>query len=400
MRKTCVPALITLTLCIGSAWSVAAPVGFLRLGDLPGGTYSSEAAAISADGSTVVGLSYSNLGRGVFRWTAETGMVRLPYGSSTQVRDVSADGNVIVGTGLTNDGYRAFRWIASVGEVPMTTPPSIGVFTDAWAVSDDGSVIAGRMLNKNGNSEAVRWSAATGTVGLGDLPGNSSFPGSDFLSEGFGISGDGNLVTGWSNTYSGMEAFQWTQTGGIDGIGDLPGSSFHSGGIDASYDGSVIVGLGRSLSGPEATRWVNGVPHGLGDLPGGPFISQARGVSADGQVVVGYSYTDAGQEAFFWTQDQGMVNLREFLIAQGVPGVSDWELTIAWDISGDGRKITGTGINPAGQTEAWIAIVPEPSTWTLLAAALPMAGLIARKRNRLSLVSFADSAKNVRTSDS
>ncbi|MCI0638820.1 MAG: hypothetical protein L0Y70_07080 [Gemmataceae bacterium] len=39
-----------------------------------------------------------------------------------------------------------------------------------------------------------------------------------------------------------------------------------------------------------------------------------------------------------------------------------WTLTSAEGISADGRTIVGTGVNPAGNQEAWLATIPEPST--------------------------------------
>ena len=43
-----------------------------------------------------------------------------------------------------------------------------------------------------------------------------------------------------------------------------------------------------------------------------------------------------------------------------------WELLAAGGINESGT-IVGWGINPSGDTEAWIATVPEPSTLALLA---------------------------------
>jgi hypothetical protein len=56
--------------------------------------------------------------------------------------------------------------------------------------------------------------------------------------------------------------------------------------------------------------------------------------------------------------------------------LTGWTLTHTWDISADGRWVVGDGINPNGQTEAWlanIAPIPEPSSVAL--AGLGMAAL-------------------------
>jgi hypothetical protein len=39
-----------------------------------------------------------------------------------------------------------------------------------------------------------------------------------------------------------------------------------------------------------------------------------------------------------------------------------WTLAAATGVSADGTVIVGRGINPSGETEAWIAILPEPIT--------------------------------------
>ncbi len=122
---------------------------------------------------------------------------------------------------------------------------------------------------------------------------------------------------------------------------------------------------------------------GLGDLSGGDFYSNANAVSADGSVVVGYSKSDSGNEAFIWDAENGMRNLKELLIAGGVEGLDGWQLTMANDISSDGRFIVGRGINPSGIEEAWLASVPEPSTFVLFAAFGLVGAFVAwRKRKR------------------
>lgn len=174
-------------------------------------------------------------------------------------------------------------------------------------------------------------------------------------------------------------------------LGDLPGGDFESRAFGVSADGSVVVGESPSTSvvpglstvASEAFRWTNGGGLvGLGDLPGGGFDSEARGVSADGSVVVGQGYSASGYEAFRWTSGGGMVSLRDLLVNRGVTNLTDWMLTEAQGVSADGRTIVGYGINPDGNTEAWIATVPEPATITLAATGLACACLIAARRRR------------------
>ncbi len=141
-------------------------------------------------------------------------------------------------------------------------------------------------------------------VGLGDLPGGT------FLSNAFGVSADGSVVVGEGRSASGVEAFRWTQGGGMVGLGDLPGGSFSSIAQGVSADGAVVVGQGHSASGAEAFLWTQGGGMiGLGSLGGSTFTSDAKGVSANGLVVFGQSQSPSGLEAFRWTQGGGMVGL-------------------------------------------------------------------------------------------
>jgi hypothetical protein len=52
-----------------------------------------------------------------------------------------------------------------------------------------------------------------------------------------------------------------------------------------------------------------------------------------------------------------MVSVRQYLIQHGVSGLGGWNLLYANGISGDGRTIVGTGINPQGAFEGWVATI-------------------------------------------
>jgi probable HAF family extracellular repeat protein len=333
---------------------------FTPLGDLPGGSFESYASGVSADGSVVVGESRSASGFEAFRWTRADGMIGLgdlPGGIyESEANDISADGSVIVGFSSSASGEEAFRWTSNGGMVRLGDLPG-GLFqSDAHGVSADGAIVVG-IGNSASGLEAFRWTAGGGMVGLGDLPGGI------FQSTGEGISANGSVIVGVGNldleSFLGVEAYRWTTGGGMVGLGDLPGGTFASAAYRVSADGSVVVGEGRSASGSEGFRWTaSGGMVGLGDLPGGPFESIAWDVSADGSVVVGVGNLDLESflgEAFRWTSDDGMQNLRELLIASGATELTGWTLTHAQAVSADGHTIVGWGINPLGQSEAWLA---------------------------------------------
>ena len=123
---------------------------------------------------------------------------------------------------------------------------------------------------------------------------------------------------------------------------------------------------------------------GLGDFEGGDFASGANGVSGDGSVVVG-SGSAAGtaiepsiHKAFVWTEREGMQDLAVLLTSLGID-LRGWRLTVAEDISRDGKTIVGWGVNPSGQTEGWIAVIPEPSTVFLMGMGLIGLGIRSQR---------------------
>jgi probable HAF family extracellular repeat protein len=384
--KTCLSLVLFAYIAVCS--TVRGQATFTPLGFLPGSTASySDAVAVSADGSVVVGTSNAASGFQAFRWTASGGMVglgELPGGMlGSHARDVSADGSAIIGSSASvNSSSQPFLWTAAGGMVglgnllPGTYAPT------ALAISGDGLVIVGvstrgEIDNDTTEAEAFRWTTAGG-IGLGDLPGQRLDSWAD------GVSTDGSVVVGYGLSALGREAFRWTSADGMVGLGDLPGGEVISAASDVSDDGSVIVGNSHSSNGSEAFRWTPAIGmQGLGSLPGEGFHSSATAVSGDGSVVVGLSQSSAlpsPNQAFYWTEELGMVNLPDLLLAHGASNVAGWKDLIAADVSADGLTVVGYGTSPSGNTEAWVATIPEPSTFFLASIALLLLFTVCSRR--------------------
>ncbi len=232
--------------------------------------------------------------------------------------------------------------VSFVLTVPLASagPPSFqglgdlagGVFSsEAWGVSADGTVVVGFSESANG-PEAFRWTLAGGMQGLGFLPG-------DLSSKAEAVSRDGSVVVGTScsaaencSEVGNDEAYCWTAQGGMVSLGFLPGGFNSSSACGVSWDGSVVVGQSFSANGDEAYRWtLQGGMVGLGDLPGGILHSHGRAVSGDGAVVVGNGTSaahpppnDDDNEAYRWENGVmvGLGHLPGGLLTGGGDGVS------------------------------------------------------------------------------
>ncbi len=358
---------------------------FEGLGDLAGGGIESKAWGVSADGSVVVGVSWSDLGMEAFRWTPGQGMVglgSLPGSTATGSRayGVSDDGSVVVGVGALNwEMSEAFRWTADGGMVGLGDLPG-GLMNDSQAndVSADGSVVVGTSA-ASGGERAFMWTADGGMVNLGT-------PSDLHDSYGRAVSADGSVVVGRSYASSeNREAFRWTADGGMVGLGDLlGGESAVSSAHDVSADGSIVVGFSVSENGGEAFLWTaeEGMI-GLGDLPDDPLETEAHGVTDDGSVVVGRAVYLGLSKAFIWDATYGMRNLQEVLWVDYGLDLAGWELSQATDVSDDGRVIVGFAVNPDGNKEGWRVVIPEPSSVVLaIGALLVLLTCGLRKRGR------------------
>ena len=262
--------------------------------------------------------------------------------------DVSAAGSVVVGNATADGDSDAFRWTAATGMQRVVA----NNFSTGRGVSDDGSTSVGQLAQ---SFQFFGFRAVDGgsLLSVGDLPGGLN------TSDAEAASADGSVVVGKSRSTPGQEAYRWTPGGGIQGLGDLPGGAFDSGARDLSSDGSVVVGFGASSSGTEAFRWTAGDGmQGLGDLPGGAFSSIAESVSADGSVVVGRASTVDGLEAFLWNAADGMQGLGT------LPGSNRFSL--ATGVSGDGTRVVG---GSSGAAFIWDAQAGIRSVQTVLADA-------------------------------
>jgi len=331
---------------------------------LPSTILQSGARGISFDGAAVVGTVETNTDPVAFLWTTGAGVMtevgfisqRFP---TSEAFGVSEGGNFVVGHAGSESGQQEAYYRPNAGPLIGMDDLDGGQFaSSATGISAGGQVIVGTG-HSNFGGEAFRFDNLAGPLqGLGFLPDGIS-------SEAHGVSADGGTIVGRSVTFSAIsgEAFRWTPLAGMVGLGDLDGGQTESVAYAASAAGSVVVGAGTTSAGAEAFRWTSGGGMiSLGDLPGGPVRSAARAVSALGTTIVGEAHSEAANSiAFLWDRENGMRDLRSVLVSQfGLASeLAGWDLLSATGVSGDGRVLAGTGINPSGDFEAWRAVMGD-----------------------------------------
>ncbi len=331
-------------------------------------------AAVSADGTTVIGDGPGDGDVAGFRWRRDSFITLgdLPGGPArSYARALSADGNVIYGFASTATSIRVFRWQDGVmAAVPGIGDDRVDEF-DGIAVSADGGVLAGQWF-ADGANRAYRMES-TGTPVSLDHSGRASIA-TDISADGRAISGtigneDGN----------GQRAFRWED--GVLTRLPTPAGATSGEGNTISADGTTVVGsVSDGISRLEAFLWRDGVGAGLGDLPGGRFHSRAFGASADGRVIVGIGTDESFEDgvACVWEPGYGPRSIKTLLSEQFGVDLTGWILLNAVDVSADGRTIVGNGIDPRGNSRGWIAVIPSP------AGALPMlmAAFVGRRPRR------------------
>jgi probable HAF family extracellular repeat protein len=330
------------------------------------GGNSSHIYGISADGSSVVGVSTnSNYEERAFRWTPVNGMENLGTlgGSKSKALALSADGSVIVGSSDNSDGVRrAFKWTEANGMQDL----GVSDYSEAVAVSDDGSII---VYNDGMDGLAYRWTSSGGSINLGTLGGNSTTA-TDISSDGSvivgysydstnnpyafrwvsesgmekigtyysfarAVSGDGNTVTGSETGAAGLHrAFRWTSSGGFEF--NIAGNFTY--GLAASYDGAIIVGDGDgaiqiTTSGVENLNQVYSTL-----LTGGSVLDDATGISSNGLFIVGNGTNSTSElDEGYYIAVNGITSITDpkyivpsFLLSQNYPNPFNPNTKIVW----------------------------------------------------------------------
>ncbi|HZW06533.1 MAG TPA: GC-type dockerin domain-anchored protein [Phycisphaerales bacterium] len=350
-----------LAVAAGSAVAVGQVGGFVVLPPAGGGNYVLS-LGISGDGTTVFGES-GTLGAGTveaYRWTAASGgqLIGLMV-SGTYSSAMCSDST---GTNLYGEGGSggAFAWS---GPLPgsVTTPPG-GPVLD---VSADGAVRLTRTERYAGGSgEPVPHLAGDQEAQCASISADGA---AVALTSHFFQSGGGYGYGSGGPDILRDQACRWSAATGTVGCGFLPGTD-RSFAASISEDGAVVVGTCRAGTGlPRGFRWT--ATGGMEELTPAagqatPTMVEPVDCTADGAAIL----CRVDGDACVWTGTQGFRSIKQILLGNGLD-VGAWTFYSAAGISDDGAVVTGQAIDGGGQMHAWVASLTQPcagpsSPWT------------------------------------
>ena len=214
--------------------------GMVGLGAGTGGPYGR--VVVSGNGAVVAGSH----GDGIFRWTAGGGAVGISGATNCgEVSAINADGSILTGFGGSPQPFdHHCRWTLAAGMGYVSGLP------------EQGQNAARTMLNLDGT--ALTWgSYAVGpnpmgflsTTTGGTLPLCDPDTGPGCMPER--MTQDASVVVGWL----GQHAFRWTAASGVVDLGDLPGFPGFALPRNLRDDGARFVGFGGADSDRQALVW-------------------------------------------------------------------------------------------------------------------------------------------------
>lgn len=347
--RALVRATVFAPLCLIPVLSLA--TNSFTLLPLPSGGVSSNAAAISRDGTVVVGGYHTATAEWPYRWYLAHGVGTIPKlhaNASYQYAVAVSNGGTLIAGGEVDTGSpftKGFVWNGTTQ--PFACLSTLHPSSYPAAISNDGSTVAGWSNLDSGATHAVRWTAATSMLDLGVYSG-------DYNSEAAGISGDGKVVVGYSNGTS-YHAVKWLADNSIHLLPKHANDAY-SQAYAANIDGSIIVGLtGSDVGNNGACVWTGAGVKYL-PLPSGYNYVYNASTSDDGKVIL--VNAQAGI-TLLWTPQSGLISLHDYLNSLGLSVPGFW---VAYcSVSADGTAIAGSAFVNNVERGFYARITPPPA---------------------------------------
>lgn len=324
----------------------------IDLGSLPGGN-GSQALCINDNGQ-VGGWAYTggNPDTSAFLYSGGSmqDIGKLTGGNGSQTLCINDSGKV-GGYEADYRGFTAFLYSGGTMQIvdDLIAPGVVGMknFSEACGINSSGQ-IAGLSIDTSGRGHAFLSSSGSVTVlcyGVATAINNNGQVVGQKV---------GTVFTGDAFLYSG---------GSLQDLGTLQAPYNYSSYALAVNDNGQVVGYSYASNYAEHAFLYSGDSMtDLGTLAG-ETSSQANAINDSG-LIVGQAYSNSEPARAFLDCDGTMEDLNSLTSTSG------WLLINATGINDNGQ-ICGYGVNPQGQTDAFILDpieTPEPSTLVLIAA--------------------------------
>lgn len=302
-------------------------------------------------GSIVVGFATAtNRPRAAFRWSPDSGtelLPGLPGFAAYRAAAVSADGTTILGELQSESGTsQVVLWHAN-GTIEQLRLPTRWIRVGAHDLSHDGAVAIGFGIEADHTIRAWRWTRLGG-VRIIDLPAGAT------LTQAIVLSGDGQYAFGHTDDSAGrISPCRWDAEGNIERL-PFPSDQEQIHPWATNHDGSVVVGWGFD-SFVNIVSYVWSEDAGYAGLPEleGLHTFGASALSPDGTIWIDNPFDNV----YLWREDVGLYEAERVLEARGLR-LSTLRVHYVTNVSPDGTAILGVGDDRphagGGVDRAWL----------------------------------------------
>jgi probable HAF family extracellular repeat protein len=312
----------------------------IDLGDLGSGY--SYAEGINSKGQ-VVGYAYTSSGYyHAFLW--QNGSMQDIIGSIQSYAYAINDNGQVVGSFYTNNyGYHAFLYqndsVQDIGDLG-------GGSCAARGINNVGQITGySRTPDSGSYYRAFLYSG-------GVMQNLGTFGSTNNSSSAYGINDSGQIIGYYDDSYNYDHAFVYSD-GSKQDLGSLLSGEDNSEAYGINSSGQ-IVGSSVVLGGDyHAFLYENGSMQDFDTIPND--YSKAYGINNSGQIVGASTFGGSYNRAFLYSGGV-MTNLNNLVIVG-----SGWTLQVANAINNNGQ-IVGYGVNPSGQTHAFLLTPVDPNS--------------------------------------
>lgn len=298
-------------------------------------------ASIDASGSKVVIQNFGD-SESSYYWSKETGLKSFSgLGTKVTSNDIVAGDFIYDGFpggyaaeagGIYSIAEEAWTFLGINPEYPDLNDD---LYNSVWGMSDDGATIVGMQIHEGWSATAFKWTVSDGYQNIG----NSL----EYDSRASGISRNGEIIYGWASSEMGF----WSPVVWHDDTFTLLYTDGDGEAMCASAEGTYVAGILAE----SAFIWSeNGGIETFGTYDDYPTIVMEDG-SAFGFTGVFPAFI---RRAFYKDPQGNMSTFNDYAQARGMQNAQDWIFYSVNDVTPDGNKFIGAGINPDGQDVSFL----------------------------------------------